>query len=81
MGCGCGKKTTTPAAKSIQYVAPRQRAVPTPTHRGIQVQKIQLKKCPKCQWPMNSIKRLSQDKSMVRGWFCPNRKCNHKEEI
>jgi hypothetical protein len=89
MACGgCGARRvqaqkTIQTSKTIQPIAQRavQRSTTTQISKaGVRAQ-IQ-RRCPKCTWPMNSMRRLEQATGkQIQVYACMNRKCAHKEEI
>lgn len=78
MGCGCGgqKKQYQATPGMPRGVARAQVPVnPVVVNRPIQ------RKCPKCSWPLNGIKRFDQVQSkQMQVWACMNRKCMYREE-
>jgi hypothetical protein len=76
MGC-CGgtNKRNNPASVTITNRGDRGvRAQPIVSRSMIQ------RRCPKCRWPMNSIRRFNQiTGGQTQIWVCLNRKCAYKE--
>lgn len=83
MACGaCGKKRD--QSRQIQVIRPGAGTKPVELGQGRKVPvqsavKVQIKRCPKCSWPMNSMRRYEGSKA-IQVWACMNRKCNHREE-
>ena len=77
MGCGCGgQKRQYQSTPGVSRGVGRVQ-VPTP----IVVNRPLQRKCPKCSWPMNSIRRFDQvQNKQAQVWACMNRKCMHREE-
>lgn len=62
-----------------------QNTSPTPinmTNRGFSGVRSQVqKRCPKCSWPMNSMRRYdTQSGGQVQVYACMNRKCLYREQ-
>lgn len=88
--CGCSKKgvVSQGGSRSISvHVGPTPRnqtvIVSPPTaaqgHQGVRAQVN--RRCPKCSWPMNSVRKLDPHQNkQVQNWVCMNRKCLHREE-
>lgn len=92
--CGCGKKGlgvinqggaktfTSPRVIHQSGASAAAAATPRTTPKGgggahAQVQK----RCTKCSWPMNSMRKFDQQQNkQVQIWACMNRKCLHREE-
>ena len=70
MGCGCGGR------KQDGRPMIQKSVIPTKT-----VQAIQVRRCPKCSWPMNSMRRyIPKTNTQVQIYSCLNKNCKYKEE-
>jgi|APFre7841882654_1041346.scaffolds.fasta_scaffold658473_1 hypothetical protein len=87
-GCGGGKKQQVVSQQvhtQQMQMTPRtpvpQRTLIAPTHSG-GVRAQPQKRCSKCSWPMNSMRRYDTATGrQIQVYACMNRKCLNKEEI
>ena len=89
-GCGGARRVQSQPVITQRQAVPRapmvQRAMSTsqtPTQRAIGgVRAQQPRRCQKCGWPMNSMRRYEPSSGrQIQVFACMNRKCLHKEEI
>ena len=87
MCCGATKRPAGPVQviraqpKIGRSLAPRPQSIPV--GGGARAQAIrqgQVKRCPKCSWPMNSLRRFDGIGRTIQVWACLNRKCMYKVE-
>lgn len=91
-GCGGGAKRSQvipqqtsgrgiPMTQPVRAVnqGPKQQIAPQAHFNGVRAQ-VQ-RRCGKCSWPMNSMRRFDAGTSrQIQIWVCMNRKCMHREE-